>query len=82
MARSSLEELSPLGPGDHYIDRSAPAARTYEPISPIENAGSGAITPGHMGRVGLDLVAARPAPHDQPNASRSGVAERHRRTRR
>ena len=56
-----------------------PAARAQEPISPIENAGSGAITPGHMGRVGLDLVAARLAPHDQPHLGVRCVAKCHRR---
>jgi hypothetical protein len=32
-----------------------------------------------IGRVGLDLVAARLTPHDESDASRSRVAERHRR---
>jgi hypothetical protein len=34
----------------------------------------------HLGSVGLYLVTARFAPHDEPNASRGGVPERHRRT--
>ena len=68
-----------LGPCDDHIYRTAPAARTHEPIAPIENAGAGAILPGHLGGVGLDLVAARLTPHDESHASRSRVAERHRR---
>jgi hypothetical protein len=72
---------TPLGPCDDHIDRTAPAARTHEPIAPIENAGPGAILPGHLDRVGLDLVAARLTPHDESDASRSRVAERHRRAR-
>jgi hypothetical protein len=33
--------------------------------SPIRNGGLGAVALGHFGRVGLDLVAARLAPHNQ-----------------
>jgi hypothetical protein len=69
--------LSPLGSGDDHIDRSAPAARAHEPIAPIENAGPGAISPGHVGGVGLDLVVARLTPHDESDVCRSRVAERH-----
>jgi hypothetical protein len=71
--------MMPLGPGDDHIDRSAPAERAHEPIAPIENAGPGAILPGDLGCVGLDLVAARLTPHDESDASRSRIAERHRR---
>jgi hypothetical protein len=35
--------------------------------------------PGHIGGIGLDLVAARLAPHDESDVSGSSVAERHRR---
>jgi hypothetical protein len=40
-------------------------------------ADTGAVR--HLGSVGLDLVAACLTPHDEPDASRSRVAERHRR---
>jgi hypothetical protein len=33
---------------------------------------------GHLGGIGLPLVAASPAPHDQPDAGGGSVAERHR----
>jgi hypothetical protein len=66
--------MTPLRPCDAHIDRSAPAMRAHKPIAPIENAGPGAILPGHLGGVGLDLVAARLTAHDEPQASRSRVA--------
>jgi hypothetical protein len=72
--------LSPLSPCDDHIHRSAPAARANESISPIEHAGPGAIIlPGHLGGVGLDLAAARLTPHDESDARRGRVTERHRR---
>jgi hypothetical protein len=33
-----------------------------------------------LGGIGLDLVAAIPTPHDQPNVGRGCIAQRHRRT--
>jgi hypothetical protein len=63
--------MTPLGPRDDRINRSALAARAHEPIAPIENAGPSAILPGHLGGVGLDLVVARPTPHYESDASRS-----------
>jgi hypothetical protein len=71
--------MMPLGPCDDHIDRSAPTARAHEPIAPIKNASPSAIFPGHLGGIGLDLVATTPAPHDQPHAGCGGVAQRHRR---
>jgi hypothetical protein len=71
--------MTPIGPCDDHIDRSAPAVRAHEPIAPVEHAGPGAILPGHLGGVRLDLVAARLTRHDESDASRSRVAERHRR---
>jgi hypothetical protein len=70
--------MTPLGTCDDHIYCSAPAARAHERIAPTENAGPRAILSRHIGRVRLDLVAAGLAPHDEPDASRSRVAERHR----
>ena len=61
--------MTPLGPCDDHIYRSAPAARAHEPIAPIENASLGAISPHHLGGVGFDLVVTRLTPHDQSDAS-------------
>jgi hypothetical protein len=70
--------MTPLGPRDDHIDNSAPTALAQEPIAPIKNAGPGAVLPRHLGRIGLDLVAACLTPHDESDASRCRVAERHR----
>ena len=75
-----LESLSRLGPSDDHIDLPTTAPGTDEPIAPIKNAGPGAELPGHLGRVRLDLMAARLAPHDQPHLGVRCVAERHWRT--
>jgi hypothetical protein len=71
--------LPPLGPGHHHVDVAAAAGRADEPLAPLRNRHVGAILLRHLGGVGLDLMAARLAPHDQPHAGRSRVAERHRR---
>jgi hypothetical protein len=49
-------------------------------IAPIENIGPGAISLGHFGWVGLDPGVARLTTQDEPDPSRSRVAERHRRS--
>jgi hypothetical protein len=49
-----------------------------ESLAPIENRGRGAVTSGHLGRIGLDLMPALLAPNDQPGAGSGSVAERHR----
>jgi GAF domain-containing protein len=43
----------------------------------IKHRHLGAVARGHLGRVGLDLVPAIFAPHDQPPMRRRGIAERH-----
>jgi hypothetical protein len=48
-------------------------------LAPINNWRSGTVPPSHLGGIGLDLMAAISAPHDQPHVSRSGVGKRHRR---
>jgi hypothetical protein len=69
--------LSPLGPGDDHIHLPATAPGTDKPLAPIGNGGPGAISLCHLGGVGLDLVAARLAPHDQPHFRVRGIAESH-----
>jgi hypothetical protein len=44
---------------------------------PVRNGHLGAVTLGHFGGVGFDLVAALPAPYNQPDLSCRGVPERH-----
>jgi hypothetical protein len=49
----------------------ATAPRAHQPFAPIEDGHLGTVSLGHFGRVGLDLMLTRLAPHDQPHA-RSG----------
>ena len=72
-------KLSPLGSGDDHIHLPAAAPGTDKPVAPKENGRVRAISSSHLGRVRLNLVAARLAPNDEPNVCRSRVAERHRR---
>jgi len=74
--------LPPLGPGHHHVDVAAAAPGADEPLAPLRDGGVGAVPLGHLGGVGLDLVAARLALHDQPHARRGGVPEGHRWSRR
>jgi hypothetical protein len=70
-------KLSPLGSGDDHVDLSASASGTNEPLAPIEHGRVRTVSGNHLDGVRLDLVAARLAPHDQPDAGRGRVAERH-----
>jgi hypothetical protein len=54
----------------------AAALRATQPLVPILHRRRGAVSLGHFGRIGLDLVAAIPAPHDEPHLRRGGAAER------
>jgi len=71
--------LSPLGPGDDHVHLPATTIGTDKPLTPIENRRVRTVWSSHLGRVRLNLVAARLAPNDEPNVCRSRVAERHRR---
>jgi hypothetical protein len=59
--------LSPRSGYDH-IDLAAAALGADQPLAPIGHSSFGAVLLGHLGRVGLDLVPAILAPHDQPDA--------------
>jgi len=72
-------KLSPLRSGDDHIRLPAAALGTDQPLTPIENRFLRTISISYLSRIRLDLVAARLAPHDEPNAGRSRIAERHRR---
>jgi hypothetical protein len=67
--------LSPLRPGHDHIDFAAAAFGTDQPLTPIEHGHFGAVPLGHLGRVGLDLMAAILAPNDQPDAGGGSIAE-------
>jgi hypothetical protein len=57
-----------------------PAPRTDEPLTPIGNGRFGAVSLRHFGGIGLNLMLAIPAPHDQANTGSSGIPKRHRGT--
>jgi len=69
--------LPALGPCDDHIGLPSAAAGTDEPLAPIEDAGVGAVPSSRLDEIGLDLMLARLAPHDNPDL-RSG-SERHQR---
>ena len=71
--------MTALGPCDDHISLPAAALGAGYPLAPIADRYIGAISLGYLGRVGLDLMAARLAPDDKAHACRSRVPERHRR---
>jgi hypothetical protein len=64
----------------HHMGLPAAALAADKPGVPIEHWGPGVVPGSYLGGVGLDLMLAILAPHDQPDAGGSSVAERHRRT--
>jgi hypothetical protein len=79
MALPAPSMLSALSPGDDHIHLPATAPGTDKPVAPIENRRFRAVSSNHLVGIGLDLVAACLAPHDQPHLRVRGIAERHRR---
>jgi hypothetical protein len=73
------EYPSGFGPSDDEIDLAAAALAAHQPLVPVRDGHLGAVTLGHCGRVGLDLVPAIAAPHDQVGAGSGGAAECRRR---
>jgi hypothetical protein len=74
-----LNSSAPLGAGHHHIRIVAPATRTDEPLTPIGNGSLGTVSSRHFGGIGLNLMLAIPAPHDEANMGSRRVPERHRR---
>jgi hypothetical protein len=71
--------LPPFGPAYHHVDLAAAAAGANEPRLPVKHGRLRAIAGGVLGRIGFNLMAAIPAPYDEPHAGRGSTAERHRR---
>jgi hypothetical protein len=57
----------------HHIDLSAAAAGTDQPLAPIEDGRFGAVPSSHRGGIGLDLMLAFLAPHDQPHTGPAAI---------
>jgi hypothetical protein len=76
---SEIAMLSPPAAGHDHIYLVASTTGTDEPTSPLGNGSLGAVSSRHFGGIGLNLVAAFPAPHDQAHMGSRRVAERHRR---
>jgi hypothetical protein len=74
----SSAQLPPPGPADDHVDIAAAAAGAHEPRLPVKQGGLRAIAGGVLGGIRLDLVAAIPAPYNEPHASRGSPTERHR----
>jgi hypothetical protein len=60
----------------HKITKPRQNWRGFEPVAPIEHGGPGAVPLGHLGLVGLGVMAAFLAPDDEPQVGRCGAAER------
>jgi hypothetical protein len=71
---ASRVPLSPLGSAYDHIDLTAAALGADQPLAPIGHRRFGAVSLGHFGGVGLNLVAAILAPYDQPDAGGGSVA--------
>jgi hypothetical protein len=74
--RRVKHELSPLSPAHHHVDVAATALAAHEPLAPIRHCRLDTVSLGHLGWVRLDLMAAILAPHDEPQMSCGGAAER------
>jgi hypothetical protein len=75
-------QLTTLGSAHHLVDRTASAPGTDEPSRVHSRTVVLAPWVAHKASgIGLDLVAARLTPHDESDAGRSRIAERHRRPR-
>jgi hypothetical protein len=66
--------LTALGPCDNHVDLTAPAFRADQPVPPFGDGHFGAVALSLFGGVGLDLMAAISAPHDEANAGSSRAA--------
>ena len=70
-----------VGPANHGIHLAAPALPAHQPLGRVWHRRLDAAMLGHLGQVGLDLVAAIPAPHYEREVRRAGAPQRHRRGR-
>jgi hypothetical protein len=77
--RTLIPITGPLCPGKDHINRATVAAGTDQPIAPIKNACCFPVPFSKVRGIWFDLMAAIPAPHNQPHAGRGGIAQRHRR---
>ena len=75
LGTKGLRSLGPApGPGNHHIDLSAAAFGADQPIPPLGNRHFGAVPLSLFGGIGLDLMTAISAPHDETNAGSSRAA--------
>src|ERR1700674_2552512 len=74
-------DLPPPGPADDHVDIASATPGANEPRLPVKHGRLRTIAGGVLSGIGLDLVAAIPAPYDRADAGRGSTAERHRRAR-
>ena len=60
--------VAPLSPSHDHIILQPAAARTYQPLAPIEEGHFGAVPSRHLDGIGVDLMTATIA-NDQPLAA-------------
>jgi hypothetical protein len=64
---NAKEFAGPLSPAHHHIGLPAAAFGTDLPLAPIGHGHLGAVSLGHLGGVGLNLMLTILAPNDQPD---------------
>jgi hypothetical protein len=75
----ALTDLSPLGPGQDYVDFARATLQASQPTLRSEHRRFSAAASSHLRRGGLNLMLADFAPNDQADLGRGGSPERHRR---
>jgi hypothetical protein len=59
----------------HKVHLAPAAPRANQPLGPVTNRRFGTVALGLLGGIGLDLVPASPAPHDDTHLRRRRAAE-------
>ena len=73
--------LPPLGPGDDHVDIVRSALPADKPLAPVGDGCISTIALRLCRGIGLDLMAAIEAPHDEPHTCLRVAAKCHRRRR-
>ncbi len=70
----ALHDYLVASPSHHHINLAAAAFRADQPVPPLGNGHFGGVALSLFGGIGLDLMAAISAPHDEANAGSSRTA--------
>ena len=70
----NFDDWLPLFAGHHHVNLPAASLGASSVAHAIDDRRRGTVSLGLPGRIGLDLMAAIPAPYDQADAGRSRAA--------